>query len=155
MINWNRWKSRASQDSRFQEFTNARIGLTAIRTRWLCRGAMFVEILPSLSISCFRFYNQRFLCSYEMMMYPFDIQAGICNKYLSSFFSNPSSINGQHFNVNTYPALSNNPLHGCQVWSLHLHGQSGAWVRLCWSTFYLCLNLKLVDNWPYILFYAS
>ena len=83
------------------------------------------------------------------MMYPFDIQAGTCNKYLSSFFANPSSINVQHLNVNIYPALSNNPLHGCQVWSLHLHGQSRAWVRLCWSTFYLCL--KLVDNWPYIL----
>ena len=49
------------------------------------------EILSSLSISCFRFYNQRFLCSYEMMMYPFDIQAGTCNKYLSNLFSNPSS----------------------------------------------------------------
>ena len=41
------------------------------------------------------------------------------------------------------PALSDNPLHGCQVWSLHLDDQSGAWVRFCWWTVYLSLNLKL------------
>ena len=91
--------------------------------------------------SLFRFYNQRFLCSYEMMMYPFDIQVEQIEKPQSTYFLIITEWASLSLSSKCLcPALSNNPLHGCQVWPLHLHDQSRAWVRLCWSTFYLCLN---------------
>ena len=60
-------KSRGSEDSKGLSFLGS--------------PSPIIEISPFFPL---RFYNERFLCSYEMMMYPFDIQVTL--SYILTFF---------------------------------------------------------------------